>query len=60
MNTIETKINKDLITKGIHKYKFAGKFGFSDDDVTTIEYSKRISGVNIYSTDDGVKNLIKK
>jgi hypothetical protein len=54
------KINRNLIDKGIYEYKFAGKFGFSDDDLTTIEYSKRVSGVNIYSTDDGVKNLIKK
>ena len=53
-------INKNLVKKGINTYKFAGKFGFSDDDLTTIEYSKRISGVNIYSTDNGNKNLIKK
>lgn len=54
-------LNDQLKLKGISEYVLSPVFGFSDDDLKNVEFStKKIKGVNIYSTHGGVKKLVKK
>lgn len=53
------KVHIKIMESSTFKFKFIPKFGFSDDDPHTIEYSKQIEELNIYSTEDGTKTLVQ-
>lgn len=52
-------LNKRMKEKGEESYTLKPIFGFSDDDLKNLEYSKQIPGINIYSTYGGTKKKIK-
>lgn len=52
-------LNKRMREKGNDEYILKPIFGFSDDDLKNLEYSKQIPGINIYSTHGGIKKKIK-
>lgn len=52
-------LNKRMKDKGMDEYTLKPVFGFSDDDLKNLEYSKQIPGINIYSTHGGIKKKIQ-
>jgi len=52
-------LNIRMKEKGMDEYTLKPVFGFSDDDLKNLEYSKQIPGINIYSTHGGVKKKIQ-
>lgn len=52
-------LNERMKQKGQDHYVLKPVFGFSDDDLKNLEYSKQIPGINIYSTHGGIKKKIK-